>query len=218
MHSCSCGKSFDSKRGLSVHESWCEDKRGSMKEEYTCKECNSAFKNYESRDTGGKHQFCSRKCKDKNQENGEYKNCSWCGEDTWKSQSMFREMGDYSIDNHFCNKSCEQSWKQKHWTGENHPSWNGGSPSHRGANWREMRRKALKRDEYSCQVCDCSREKHYEKYGFDLDVHHKIPAKEFVQVEDANYLINLVTTCRSCHAKLDKISRREASRKPSISA
>jgi 5-methylcytosine-specific restriction endonuclease McrA len=57
----------------------------------------------------------------------------------------------------------------------------------------------------------------YDKYGQDLDVYHKIPAKEFDKVDDANYLINLVITCRSCHGKLDKISRREANRKPSIS-
>lgn len=79
-----------------------------------------------------------------------------------------------------------------------------------------MRRKALKRDEYSCQVCEMTREEHYNKTDRDLDVHHKIPIAEFDEPEDANYLTNLVTTCRSCHATLDKVSRREANRKPSI--
>lgn len=218
MNSCNCGKSFDSKKGLSVHKSWCEDKRGSMKKEYTCKECGGTFENYESRDTGGKHQFCSKECKDTSETNGQIVKCSWCSENTYKPKSSLNEMGDYSIDNHFCDKSCESSWKREHWTGEDHPSWRGGSPSHRGSNWLEQRRLALERDGYSCKVCGCSRAEHYDEYGFDLGVHHKIPARTFYVIEDANYQTNLVTVCRGCHAKLDKISRREANRKPTISA
>jgi 5-methylcytosine-specific restriction endonuclease McrA len=216
-----CDEEFDSSRALSVHESWCKDNRGDMRKDYNCEECGSPFESYESKDAGSgvNNKFCSRKCKDKSQESGgRFVDCNWCSSDVWKSPSQFGESSDgYSINNHFCDKSCEQSWKREHWRGEDHPSWSGGSPTHRGASWPEMRRKAIDRDGYKCKVCDMSREEHYNKYGQDLDVHHKIPVKEFEQVDDANYLINLVTTCRSCHGQLDTISRREANREPTIS-
>ena len=220
MYDCdNCDDSFDSEMGLGVHKSWCEDKRGTMKTEYTCQECGSTFENYESRKTesGGKHKFCSNECYNESMKNGKVVVCSWCGDDVYKPKSLLDEMGDYSIDNHFCDKSCEQSWKREHWRDEDHPSWQGGSPSHRGDNWLEKRREALKRDEYECQVCGVTREDHYEMRGFDLSVHHKIPASEFDELEDANYLVNLVTTCCGCHSKLDKISRREADKAPVIS-
>jgi len=118
----------------------------------------------------------------------------------------------------FCNNDCYYKWKRENPPiGEDNPAWNGGHADDYGSNWREMRKKALKIDEYSCSVCGCSREEHYNNYDRDLDVHHKIPIAEFDKPEDANYLINLTTTCRSCHGKIDKISRREANRKPSIS-
>lgn len=35
-------------------------------------------------------------------------------------------MGEYSIDNHFCDKECESKYKSQEWTGKNHPTWDGG--------------------------------------------------------------------------------------------
>lgn len=208
-----CGESFDSSRALSVHESWCDDTRGDMKETFICKECEKKFESYKSQEAGTvTNDFCSRECKDKNEKNGEFVVCSWCSSSTYKPQSQLSEMGEYSIDNHFCDKECEKLWKQNHWCGENHPSWSGGSTTHRGENWHKQRRMALKRDNYECQVCGCTRNEHYEEYGRDLDVHHKIPAKSFDVLENANYQVNIVTTCRSCHGKLDAISRRELNR------
>jgi len=213
MYECpNCSDSYDTEKALKVHISWCEDKRGNMSKEHTCKHCSRTFEDYNDR------KFCSRKCKDESQKSGKMVECNWCGDEVYKSPSHFGKIGDYSIDNHFCDKRCEQSWKRQHWTGENHPSWNGGSPSYRGKSWPEIRREAIDRDGYCCAVCDMSREEHYEQYGRDLDVHHKIPSRTFEQVDDANYLINLVTTCMSCHGKLDRISRREADRKPTIPA
>jgi hypothetical protein len=218
MNKCSeCSDSFETEKALNVHKSWCEDKRGSMKNEYTCEECGDTFEDYDSRKVDNiKHRFCSRDCKDSSQEKGEFVECSWCSEELWRPKSQLSEMGDYSIDNHFCDKSCEKSWKRKHWTGEDHPSWDGGSPGHRGKSWPEMRRKALDRDGYCCRVCGMSREEHYDQYDMDLEVHHKIPAKGFDNVDDSNFLINLATTCASCHGTLDKISRRAANREPTI--
>ncbi len=217
-----CEFESDSGRGVSIHASQKHPEKDvsfTNKTKFTCFECGDTFEDYESRRTSKdeKHNFCKKKCKREFEKNGENVECSWCGESNYRAKSSLDEMGDYSIDNHFCDKLCEQSWKQEHWTGENHPSWDGGSPTHRGKSWPEMRRKAINRDGYKCKICDMTREEHYNKYGQDLDVHHKIPAKKFEQADDSNYLINLLTTCRSCHGQLDKISRREANRKPSIS-
>lgn len=216
-----CDYETNTGRGVSIHASQKHPNKEvsfTNKDEFTCVECKEYFEDYKSRRSSKneKNNFCSRECKDEFERNGEIVECSWCSDEVYKSSSNFGKMGDYSIDNHFCDKSCEKLWKRKHWTGQGHPSWNGGSPSHRGKSWPEMRRKAINRDGYKCKVCDMSREGHYEQYGQDLDVHHKIPSRKFEKVDDANYLINLVTTCRSCHGKLEKISRREADRKPSI--
>lgn len=218
-----CDYETDTGRGVSIHASQKhpdKDISFTNKDTFTCPECKEDFEDYKSRRSskGEENNFCSRDCKDEFEKNGEVFECSWCGSDTYKPQSSIGKSSDnYSIDNHFCDKSCEQSWKRQHWAGEGHPSWNGGSPSYRGKSWPEMRRKTIDRDGYTCKVCDISRAEHYEQYGRDLDVHHKIPSRTFEQVDDANYPINLVTTCMSCHGKLDKISRREADRKPTIS-
>ena len=121
-------------------------------------------------------------------------------------------------DNNFCSNGCYYDWKRKnHPTGEDNPLWNGGRADDYGSNWNQNREKVLERDDYSCKVCGMTRKEHHNKYGQDLDVHHKIPIAEFDEPEDANYLTNLVTTCRSCHGELDTISRREANREPLIS-
>lgn len=35
-------------------------------------------------------------------------------------------MGEYDLRNRFCDKQCESEWKSHHWTGRDHPSWDGG--------------------------------------------------------------------------------------------
>lgn len=208
MFDCSdCNFTTDTKRGLSVHRASAHD--SVTKVEFTCRECGDTFKDYKSRRSakGENNNFCSRGCKDEFERNGEEVECSWCGDNIYRAKSLLDKMGDYPIDNHFCDKECEQSWKRQRWTGDGHPSWRGGSPTHRGKSWPEMRRKALDRGGYSCGVCGMTREEHYDEYGIDLDVHHKIPSATFDEVDDANYLLNLVTTCRSCHGKLEQISR-----------
>jgi 5-methylcytosine-specific restriction endonuclease McrA len=139
--------------------------------------------------------------------------CDWCDKRFKRKQSEAEK-----YDKSFCSNNCRFEWKREnHPTGEDNWSWNEGCVEDYGSNWNKKREETIHRDEYKCQVCGMTRDEHHEQYGRDLSVHHKIPIAEFDEPEDANYLINLVTTCRSCHGKLDTISRREADRKPTIS-
>ena len=75
--------------------------------------------------------------------------------------------------------------------GERNPSWRGG-PLCYGPDWREQRRKALRRDGYSCVFCGTSEKEN------GCDVHHIIPYR----FSHSNKLSNLVTLCVKCHRSL----------------
>ncbi len=70
-----------------------------------------------------------------------------------------------------------------------------------GPNWPEMRLRARRRDRFTCQHCGV----HESQTGREHDVHHRIPFRRFGPGEylQANDLSNLVTLCRSCHARVD---------------
>lgn len=84
-----------------------------------------------------------------------------------------------------------------------HHRWKGGSDPYYGENWHQQRRKALSRDENSCQKCGMGNMKHKEIHGMSLDVHHIMPIREFDEPARANLLANLVTLCRRCHNRLE---------------
>lgn len=67
-----------------------------------------------------------------------------------------------------------------------------------GKHWNELRNKVRRRDEYKCQHCGVSEKKQV------LEVHHKIPFKQFTDIKKANKLENLVTLCSSCHKKAER--------------
>ena len=104
-----------------------------------------------------------------------------------------------------CSDECAQelvSEKNDHlseyWYGEDNPRWKGGKKNFYGSNWQEQRRKAIQRDNERCVDCGSVE---------DLHVHHIIPIKEFDEdYESANDLDNLVTLCRGCHNKWEKIT------------
>ena len=149
-----------------------------------------------------KHIFCSRECyaqfrsvyyRKENHPNWKGGHptvrCDYCGKEfkTWKR----------SIDGlNFCSYTCYWAWRSDNIRGRNHPLWKGGSDEWRGSNWGSQRRKALKRDNYSCRLCG-SKE--------DLVVHHIIPFRVFgaEKYREANKLSNLITLCRSCHGKVE---------------
>lgn len=130
MPECSdCSFETDSETGLKIHHTR-QHKNGSAKKEYECAHCGDTFEDYESRKEDRDDRetpsnfYCSRDCKDKGEEREKhYFDCAWCGDEVVRQPSATTEMGDYDIDNHFCDKDCESKFKQQEWVGENHPNW-----------------------------------------------------------------------------------------------
>lgn len=111
-----------------------------------------------------------------------------------------------------CAPSAVYSWLERHGIetravgsqpGELHHRWKGGGDPYYGRNWTERRRQVLERDDHECQRCGISDSKHRTQHDRGLDVHHRVPLREFEEPELANRLSNLVTFCRECHIKAD---------------
>lgn len=110
----------------------------------------------------------------------------------------------------FCGRDCQYEWLSDAFTGDGHPNWaGGGMPNYRG-DWREVRRKALERDDRTCVACGADR----EELGRNPDVHHIVPVRAYAESPDrdradAHRLDNVVCLCPSCHrrAEFGKIGR-----------
>jgi len=88
-------------------------------------------------------------------------------------------------------------------SGETNGFYKGGYEPYYGPTWHTQRRRARKRDEYRCQACGMTDHEHKDRYGWELEVHHIIPIREFDDLGAANELKNLVTLCRRHHRKYE---------------
>lgn len=131
--------------------------------------------------------YCSKKCKAIAMKRRLKKKCLNCG----KEFEVIAHEYDKRV---FCSYKCMGEWMSKNNRGENNPNWKGGRSEYRGENWKIQRKKALERDNYTCQLCGSKQ---------NLEVHHIIPFNDFKSYEKANELNNLVTLCKSCHGKIE---------------
>jgi transposase-like protein/5-methylcytosine-specific restriction endonuclease McrA len=122
--------------------------------------------------------------------------CEVCGDEFRTKNS---EVG------RFCGMDCKAEWQSVAYRGETNPSYNGGRDTDYGPNWDEQRSKALNRDNYTCQRCGMDEDKHREKYGRGLDVHHISHKKNFDEYEKMNELSNLISLCVRCHKLLERL-------------
>lgn len=96
----------------------------------------------------------------------------------------------------FCSKACMANFQVGSVSGENNFNWRGGYDPYYGPNWRQQRRNARRRDNYTCQRCGIDE----NKLKKQLDVHHIRPFRLFKKdYKRANRLSNLVSLCPVCH-------------------
>lgn len=171
-----CGKKLNSSLGKLVTD--------------RCRECYDKFRVERDKKTkckgcGGKVSYCSRsklcrKCWILNNQTSDYKLkciCPNCG-------------GPKS----FSAKQCLQCDLPTR-VGPKAHNWKGGKATY-GALWDKNKIIALKRDNYTCQICF--------RRGGHLDVHHIQFLSTFSLEENdkAHDLSNLITLCRGCHNHL----------------
>jgi len=75
------------------------------------------------------------------------------------------------------------------------------APNQYGPGWDALRERVRRRDGYRCLVCGLP------ESGRAHDVHHKIPFRAFLSVEQANQMQNLVTLCPACHRRAETMVR-----------
>jgi len=100
--------------------------------------------------------------------------------------------------------------------GESHPRWDGGPQSY-GPGWNASKRRAVReRDDHTCQdpTCSVTQDDHLAQYDQKLHVHHLIKARDVDDPEVRNAPENLVTLCRDCHQRWERMA--EAGIRPQI--
>jgi 5-methylcytosine-specific restriction endonuclease McrA len=105
---------------------------------------------------------------------------------------------------HFCSRKCHDKYRSIHNRGGNNINWKGGYKSYYGPNWPLQRNKARERDNFACQICGIRE----DRLPRTLDVHHKIPFREFgiKRYRNANLLPNLLSLCRPCHTTVENMT------------
>lgn len=172
---------------------------------HTCDLCDDEFRRHPS--VIGDTQFCSQECHHNYiRENPDwltwYKGgqkeveCSWCEKSIKRRPYQAEKEKEY-----FCSRECHGAWMSENWSGSASPNWKGGYKPYYGPSWRTQRQKALDRDNFQCQDCGMGQDKHHEKHGKELEVHHKKPLRTFDDTSKANRLENLTTLCVKCHSK-----------------
>ena len=166
-----------------------EKSRMDTKRKRICKQCGKEFLSYPSQ-IG---RFCSQKCVGDFNRKLKPQICPCCG----------REFQPY---NHRKRRFCSQECQHKFNVGKNNPLWRGNRRQERGPNWKSQAEAARLRDGYLCQGCGsaCSQK---------ASVDHIVPfrlTKLYAELEgkDANDLQNLISLCRSCHAKKTMAERK----------
>ena len=121
--------------------------------------------------------------------------CANCGSPITRRNWTY---GKRKHEHSFCSTQCYGKWRTKHINGERHPNWRGGRRLYYGPSWPPARKKARRRDNYTCQRCSVTE----AEIGQHLHVHHIIPFHEFgvERHKEANASSNLLCLCRSCHS------------------
>lgn len=179
--------------------------------EVTCDNCNKLFMKPTRDLKKTKHNFCGMACfgiylakslkgvprpgvrgEKPHLQKRVTKNCPQCGKEFQVKQS-------HNDRRKFCSRGCMAKWQSESGSvsGESNFNWKGGPLPYYGPNWRQQRRNARARDDYTCRRCGVTE----IQLGRQLDVHHKKPFRRFgiKSYKEANSLENLVSLCFTCH-------------------
>lgn len=206
-----CGKKFrPSKPDSNFCSHACANKsrtNPSKKSIFICGWCGKEFEEWTYRNSS----FCSNQCRSEfaAKQPKPHKHpkirvrhvCLTCGKSFIVEENQIRLRGGGK----YCSRICQGVAKSKTFSKEGNPNFKGGisqdSKYYRGSNWKTQKRRAMKRDNYECQVCGKRRN---EVGFFGLGVHHIIPYRHFKgNLEAANQLENLITLCRKHHALIE---------------
>jgi hypothetical protein len=183
-----------------------------------CDWCGSTKKEVPSVVEKNEHFYCDNSCRSKwvsefktGKDHWDWErvevSCDSCG------SSLLRQSHRVDGSMQFCDRVCLSDWISENKSGEQSPHWKGGTtdtPYYYGPEWENRREECLKRDSYSCRRCSISEDLHKDKFGRSLEIHHISPFSAFGgDYEEANKLSNLVSLCKSCHHKMEKLSPSE---------
>ena len=191
---CDMGCRDDYKRD---HGDECNFWKGGMVE-IECERCGDEFKTYPSR--VGRKKYCSNACL----KNKVELKCEWC-------DSVFEEVASNANRRTCCSRECWTKLRISR-PSEEQPNWRGGHSGYDyGENWYSQRRKARKRDHYSCQVCG----RDERQLGKIPSCHHVTKLRHYRDNYDApewyergNRLDNLILLCEQHHKKWEGIPLR----------
>lgn len=163
----------------------CSNEYRKNRREVECIECGEVFEKKVSDINRSENDFCSHECRGVYMRNQVTFNCEQCGEEVTR-----RKSSDDQTDKSLCSQECWKKYMSKPDSPDN---------VYYGDNWRDMRRKTLKRDGSQCVKCG----KTEEEMGRQPDIHHIKPLNSFDEPEDANYLDNLVALCKKHHNEME---------------
>ena len=142
----------------------------------SCKICGKKFYAKPNWLEKGWGKYCSRQCQFKSQRKGKFVYCYQCGRKIWRWPCALEHS---KSGNFFCSKSCQAIWRNKIYSGPNHPLWTGGYKKYRDI---------LLRSEVPlvCSKCGCKDKR-------VLVAHHKDGNRRNKNLKNLEWL------CRNCH-------------------
>lgn len=180
--------------------------RRSKKVKVKCAHCQKERRVFPSR-IDGRTFFCNHKCKAAYRtETGTVElQCEICGKPYVTLQSL-AYADDPARQSKYCSRECMGEATSLRMRGDNNPNWVGGREptTWRGEDWGKQRRKAKRRDNYTCQRC----QHRFSPHSRRLHVHHIVPFRLFVDdFVKANTLDNLICLCHACHSIVESATR-----------
>lgn len=157
----------------SIHGVYCSNECRNKRHEVSCIICGIKFRT--DRKTV---KYCSLECKNEgNKRKLVTSTCFSC-----KKEFKRPSFTTPSTKRVFCSKRCGA----RQFSIEN--------PNRYGSKWGRIRERVVKRDNYTCQICNLK-----TKDNYALNVHHIVPIESFDNIDEANKMSNLQTLCYECH-------------------